>query len=281
MHQSACTWHNGRTGAETRFDVDDLTYAAPDWDSPIRIAASGSLAGTFQALPIQVAGTLGPLRDLRNATKPYPVKINGRLGQVDLAVDGTVEQPLNLAGVSLRLSLSGERLDQLASYLGVPMPVLPRFRGTSKLEGGKGHWRLNALTVALGKSDLEGGLAIDMTPRVPDVTANLTSSNIDLADFKGLAGTTPPHAAVPEKPRESAAKRDLIFSAKPIHVHKLPDIDIALSFYGTRIMSAGGLPLQTVTFDLQLQNGAITVKPLRFHTADGDFGLTLHFTPFT
>src|SRR5919198_1095661 len=31
----------------------------------------------------------------------------------------------------------------------------------------------------------------------------------------------------------------------------------------------------------QLQDGKITVKPLRFHTARGDVDLTLHFNPFT
>lgn len=278
VHQSELIWHNGRTGAQTRLGIDDLSYAAPGADTPVYVKGSGSLAGSFAALPVRVSSTLGPLRELRNPTKPYPVKFNGAIGQVDLAIDGTVDRPLDFDGVKLRVSLSGRKLGELASVLGVPMPVLPDFRGTSELTGGNGNWTLSALTIALGNSNLTGGLAIDTNRKVPYVRANLTSSRIDLADFKGLAGGTPEHASAAAKPAESS---DRIFSNTPLNVHKLPGLDADLTFYGTRITSTGGLPFDRVSLDLKLANGTITVDPLRFHAAQGDFDLRLHFTPFT
>ena len=133
--------------------------------------------------------------------------------------------------------------------------------------------------MALGKSDLEGGIAVDTNTKVPQVRAQLTSSRIDLADFKGLAGGTPAHASAPEKKASEASDR--IFPDTPIHVRKLPGIDASLTFDGTRIVSSTGVPFERVSLGLTLANGEITVKPLRFHAAHGDVDLNLHFTPFT
>src|SRR6185437_14989870 len=50
--------------------------------------------------------------------------------------------------------------------------------------------------------------------------------------------------------------------------------------YGTRIRSSGGLPLERVALGLALENGILTVKPLRFHVASGDLALDFTFTPW-
>lgn len=279
---SELVWHNGETGAQTRIGVDTLAYAAPGPDTPVYVKGAGSLGGSFQTLPVHLKSTLGPLGQLRNPTKPYPVNFNGSIGQTDFAIDGTIEKPLDFSGVKLRLSLSGEGLDQVAAILGVPMPRLPPFRGTSELSGGNGTWSLSALTVAAGNSNLEGGLAINTNDKVPHVRVNLTSSRIDLADFKGLAGQAPAHAPAQQKAEsENPQKKGRLFSDKPINVHKLPDIDVDLTFYGTRIISSSGLPFDAVALKLEIANGELTVEPLRFRTASGDVVLTVRFTPFT
>lgn len=278
VRDSKLTWHNGRTNAVTRIGIDRLDYAAPGPEMPVYVTGSGSLGGTFKTLPVHLMAEFGPLKELRNPTKPYPVSFHGNAGPVDLAITGTIGKPLDFSGVSLRLSLSGARLDELAAVLGAPLPALPPFRGTSVFTGGDGHYTLGALTMKLGTSDLEGGLTIDTDRKVPYVRAKLTSSRIDLADFKGAVGATPPGQAAPKTP---AAAADKLFSNTPINVHKLPGLDADLTFYGTRIASSSGLPFDAVALDLVLENGAITVKPLRFRTANGDFELDLHFTPFT
>ena len=43
----------------------------------------------------------------------------------------------------------------------------------------------------------------------------------------------------------------------------------------------GGLPIERVRLGLQLKDGEIRVKPLRFRIAQGDVDLNLGFTPFT
>ena len=279
LRDSQILWRNGRTGAKVDLGVANFDYRAPDPTTPVTVAAAGTYAGSFEKLPLHLTATVGPLAELRNPEEPYPVKLDGSFGTVNLAIDGAVKEPLDFNGLDLRLSLSGKKLDTLASALGVPMPELPDFRGTSELTGGNGDFAIKSLTIALGKSDLEGGLAIDTNSRVPHVEANLTSRKIDLADFDGLVGGKPAHSSA-AKPAPPPSDTRLIPNV-PISVKKLPGINIDLSFYGTRIVSTTGLPFDAVALGLKLANGEITLDPLRFHTAKGDVALNAHFTPFT
>src|SRR5258707_10052452 len=242
--------------------------------SPLKIA----LAGRFQGRPLRLAGNLGSIAELRTPTKPYPVSLRGGIGATKLAADGTIEEPLDFAGVDLRLSLEGRKLHDLADILGVPFPELPDFRGTSKLTGGNGDWHLDAIALKTGDSDLQGGLEIGTNGKVPYVAAHLTARMIDLADFKGLYGGKPERASGgKEQPKDS----DHVIPDTPISVQKLPGLNAQLSFDGASIKSASGVPFERVSLGLQLKDGVLTIKPLRFHTAHGDVDLNLRFTPFT
>jgi uncharacterized protein involved in outer membrane biogenesis len=267
-------YRNGETKAETVLGITQAEINAPDPRSAINIAAEG----TFQKQPIRIAGTVGPLTALRDTTTPYPVKLDGAVDQVRLTADGTLQEPLDFAGVDMRLSLSGAKLAALASALGVPFPEVPDFRSTGELTGGNGEWELKALTITLGKSDLEGGIAVSTNAKVPYVQANLTSSYIDLADFKGLYGGKPATSSAPAKPPDPSGR---VSPDTPIEVHRLPGLNAGLTFDSRRIKSAGGLPFERVSLGLQLKDGTLTIKPLRFHAAQGDVDLNLSFTPFT
>lgn len=273
IRDSALRWHNGRTDARTEIDVAALNLAAPDPNGAVNIDGEGR----FQDMPIKLAAEVGPLAALRNATKPYPVTLHGSLGGMRLDIEGQVAQPLDFSGVDLRLSLAGQGLAALADKLGIPLPALPPFRGTAKLQGGQGDWRLDAMSLKLGASDLEGGIAIDTNAQVPQLTANFTSSYLDLADFSGAVGARPTKAGMAAAPHAPGGR---VIPDMPIPVHKLPDVDAQFDFYGTRIRSSGGIPLQAVTLALGLQNGELTLKPLRFRVASGNLALNAHFTPW-
>lgn len=275
VERSELTFRNGKTDAVTTLGVTKLEVKAPDPTQPLSIAATG----TFQKQPLHLAATVGPLADLRNTSKPYPVKLEGGIDQVQLEADGTLQEPLDFAGADLRLSLKGAKLDELATMFGVPMPELPDFRATGKVNGGDGKWALQALTVKLGQSDLEGGVDIDTTAKVPQIKAQLTSSYIDLADFKGVYGGKPAHSSTGTKAATTGPGR--VLPDTKIEVHKFPGTNIDLSFDATRIKSAGGIPLERISLGLQLKDGQLDIHPLRFHVAQGDVDLDLAYTPFT
>jgi AsmA family protein len=277
-------YRNGETAAQSTLAITDLrvdqaaddaagTNGSPP-DSPLKVA----LDGAFQSRPLKLDGQFGSIAELRTPTKPYPVGLSGKLGETKFATDGTIKEPLDFAGLDLRLSLEGKKLHELADILGVPFPTMPDFRGTSKLSGGNGDWHLDALTLKTGASDLEGGLEIDTNAKVPRVVAKLTAHVVDLADFKGVFGGTPERATAEKK---KPADSDRLIPDTPIAVQKLPGLNADLTFDGARVKSVGGIPFERLSLGLQLKDGVLTVKPLRFHTADGDVDLNLRFTPFT
>ncbi|MGH7034142.1 MAG: AsmA family protein, partial [Stellaceae bacterium] len=264
-------YRNGETEATSVLDIAGFDFAAPGPTQLVKFDGSGA----FQGVKLQIAGTAGPVAELRNSSKPYPLKIEAQLGDNRASVDGTAKEPLDFAGIDVRFSANGPDLQGLGHAVGVPLPKFPPFRGTSELMGGNGEWSLNAISLRIGSSDVEGGLAIDTKVKVPSIKAKLASSYIDLSDFKGIYGGRP------ETPPPVATSSANVIPNQPMAVHELPDVDADLSFYGTRIKSPGGLPLDAVALGLRLKGGELSIDPLRFHAASGDFALQLHYNPFT
>jgi AsmA family protein len=279
VEDSELAYRNATTGAQSTLAMDDaqLEQTQGEGDNPTGGLRLG-LQGAFQGRKLQLAGSFGSVAELRNPTKPYPVALQGGLADSKLTAEGTIGEPLDFTGVDLRLSLAGRKFQEITDMLGVPLPALPDFRGTTKLTGGNGDWQLDALALKAGASDLAGGLKVDTNSKVPQVTAQLTAHTIDLADFKGVVGAKPAHSST-EKPQPEA--KDHLIPDTPLSVQKLPGLNAELSFDGARIKSAGGVPLERVSLGLQLKDGVLTVKPLRFRTANGDIDLNLRFTPFT
>jgi uncharacterized protein involved in outer membrane biogenesis len=278
VKNSTLVYRNGVTKAENDLNVAQLELDAPNPTASIKLAGKGA----FKGAPVVIDATVAPLAELRDTSKPYKVKLDATVDQTQLVVEGTIAEPLDFNGLDLRFSMNGKRLDKIADLLGVPLPELPDFRGTSRLSGGDGNWKLDALSIKLGQSDLEGGLALDTNARVPHVEANLTASRIDLADFAGVLGGHPERSSA-RPPSKKAAPGDRIFPDTPINVHKLPGINVDLSFDAARIDSiiAGSVPVERVSLGLQINNGRLVIRPLRFHTAKGDVDLNLQFDPFT
>ncbi len=229
---------------------------------------------------MRLAGTVGPLAELRNPAKPYPVDLEGRLGESSLVVQGTAAKPLAFDGIDARLSFAGRKLGELAAGLGLPLPPLPDFRATGELTGGNGAWTLKALTMALGHSDIEGGIAVNTEGKLPYLRADLTSGYLDMADVIGFLGEKPPTSSAPPPAAERENPGHRIISATPLAFRRLPGINADVSFDATHIAASKGLPLDRVSAGLQLKDGLITVKPLKFAVAGGQvaFDMTIDTT---
>jgi hypothetical protein len=83
-------------------------------------------------------------------------------------------------------------------------------RGLETSKSGEPNW------MRIAKSDVEGGLAINTKVKVPSIKAKLTSSYIDLSDFKGLYGGRP------ETPLPPAASSANVIPNQPIGFTNCP-----------------------------------------------------------
>jgi AsmA family protein len=265
VRDGSFVFRNGVTGAETKVALNALEFAAPDPAAPAKFTADG----LFQQRPTRLVATVGPLRDLRDQAKPYPIAVEASLADSHLVVQGTVQHPLDFSGLDLRLSLSGRKLDDIGDAFGVPLPPLPDFRGTAQLTGTGDEWALKALTVKLGHSDLEGGIAVNTHGKVPHLRADLTASRFDVGDFVGFLGATPATSSAPSTAAQQDNPGHRIIPATPIAVDRLAGIDADLSFDAARLDPSKGLPLERLSAGLHLKDGVLTLTPLRFAVAGG------------
>ena len=275
LRDGSFVFRNGRTGAETGFVADNLALDAPDPAGPVKLTADGML----QKQPVRLAGTVGPLGALRHPVRPYPVDLQVALGESSIVVEGTLTQPLDFAGIDARLSVSARKLGELADALGATLPPLPDFRAAGDLKGGHGEWALNALTVKLGRSDVEGAIALDARGAVPYARADLTSSVIDTADLTGLVGDKPWDSSA--APQKDATGR--VIPPTPVAVRRLlgilPRVNADVSFSGTHIAGSNVPPLEHVAAGLHLRDGVLTLKPLNFGLAGGEVTLGMNVAP--
>ena len=231
-----------------------------------RIAAHGT--GTFRSLPFDVTGEGGAVLSLRDATNPYPVKAQGRIGDTRFSADGTVTDVRTFRGMDIRFTLAGANLAELYPILKLPLPPTPAYRLAGTLEHEAQEWRFSRFTGKIGSSDIGGDWAIDLGRKPRYITADLTSKRLDLADLSGVIG------ARNESGKSVEPKGDKVLPQNPINLDKLRIANADVHFRGEQIVNAK-VPLDDLDARLRLEDGKLTLDPLAVGVADGKVRLHL------
>ncbi|MCH7635481.1 MAG: AsmA family protein [Proteobacteria bacterium] len=197
---------------------------------------------------------------------PYPVDIEARMAGAVIKAKGEVISPMMKPEIDLALIVEGKDLGGLAALVGAPLPNRP-YRLKARLKGGAQRFALEGIEAAIGDSDLGGKASFVLSGRRPAISADLSSSLIDLADF------TPPEAAKKaEKPKADGAgkkaARKRLFSADPLPFAALGAADADIKIRIERIL-AKNIAVSDVAVDLTLKNGKLTVRPLKAVFAKG------------
>jgi AsmA family protein len=250
--------------------ADNLAIDLPGAAAPIELSA----VGMFQRQPLRVAARLGPLEQLRHPTHPYPIALDAHLGDSDLALRASATTPLTPAGIEATLSLTG-RLDQLATAFGLALPPLPELRADGELIGGGGDWTVRALSVRLGRSDLEGGIVLSTHGPLPYARADLSSSLIDLDDVVGLVGALRSAAPMPSAAEQSGR----VIPAAPVATPRLSGMNVDINLHGARVAGSEAPPLADVFAAFRLKDGVLALDPLTFGVAGGQVAVDISVNP--
>lgn len=124
--------------------------------SGIRIEASGHLRDR----PFELTASGGPLLDLDDPRKPYPLEASLALGDTSLGLDGTITRALQLAAVDLRLHAAGPDPARLWYLLAVTLPHLPPYDLTARLVFEGDAWEVQDIDGTIGDSDLAGHMQL-------------------------------------------------------------------------------------------------------------------------
>jgi uncharacterized protein involved in outer membrane biogenesis len=251
--------------------------------SEITAEAQGSYAGH----PITAGLTAGAILTVTDKTKPFPLDLHIANGDTHVSLTGTIEDPLAFAGTNLRLVLSGSNMDNLYPLTGIPIPSTPAYHISGQLDyvAATKRIRFNDVEGVVGNSDIEGTIAEAPQGTKPDVTMDLASRHVDLADLGGFIGTKPGSAttrtASPAQRRavaRSAADTNSLLPTTPVNLPKLDAANIHLHYDGHHI-EGRSIPLDSLIVKLDIVNGAIDVHPVIFTIGTGRVQGDIALTP--
>ncbi len=242
--------------------------------------------GTYAGQPVTSQFVGGALLSLRNASNPYPINLHVENGPTKAALVGTVENPLNFAGARLKLSFSGPDMALLFPLTGIPIPQTPPYSIAGNLDYQPPRIRFTNFEGRVGESDLGGTITAE--PRSgtrPDVTMDLVSRRVDLADLGGFIGTpagklnaTAGETAEQKQAAAHAKASKNLFPSTPISLPKIRAADIHLAYRADHIENKY-TPFDKLRVHLDIVDGKITLNPLDFVVGNGDIDSAIVLAP--
>ncbi len=240
--------------------------------------------GTYAGQPITGRLIGGALLSLRDAAQPYPINLSLANGPTHVSLVGTVDDPLHFKGTRLRLEFAGPDMSLLYPLTGVAIPKTPAYRITGNLAYADRRIRFENFAGTVGNSDLEGTITEDPGRERPDVTADLHSRRIDLADLGGFIGTQPGRA---NEANESAQQRQQVAKAEaspkmlpqtPLNMPKIEAADVHLKYRGDQI-EGRSIPLDNLVVALDIVDGRIVLHPVSFGVGTGSISMDADLSP--
>lgn len=141
-----------------------------------------SVVGRYKDLPLKAQGNGGPVLALRDSTLPYPLVLDGSIGQTGVHLNGKVTGLLTLSAVDMRMTLRGDNMAQLYPLLGIAFPATRSYVTQGHLQRTGNTWRYEQFTGRVGTSDIAGFVQVVTGGKRPALTADLRSTLLDLDD---------------------------------------------------------------------------------------------------
>ncbi|WP_338559834.1 AsmA family protein [Erwinia sp. E_sp_B04_7] len=244
-------------------------------------------SGTYNDEKLTGDGKIGGMLSLRSKTNPFPLAADVRNGTTRVQVAGTLQDPLNLGGLDIRLRFSGDTLANLYGLTGILLPDTPPYETDGHLiarfqEKGGPVFRYENFNGHIGDSDIHGSMTYTQGKPRPKLEGSLESEQLRMADLGPLIGVNSGKGS--EKTEQAKAKRgeasgqpaDRVLPHDKFDTKSWDVMDADVKFSGKRIEHSNSLPLSDLYTHLVLKKGDLLLDPLRFGVAGGHLNSTIH-----
>lgn len=244
--------------------------------------------GRYNGEPIEGTGKIGGMLALRSeGDTAFPVQADVRSGNSRVALIGTINDPMKMGGVDLRLKFSGDSLGNLYDLTGVLLPDTPPFETDghllAKIDTEKGSvFRYQNFNGRIGDSDIHGSLTYSQGKPRPKLEGDLESKQLRLADLGPLIGVDSGKGAQQSKKSEekkgekTVQPGDKVLPYDRFETDKWDVMDADVRFKGGRIEHSGTLPLSDLSTHVILKNADLRLQPLKFGMAGGTISANIH-----
>ena len=253
------------TQTDARAEIDTLN-ADPQY------GVAWTLKGQWHQQPVSGAGKAGAVLSLQQQTTPYPLSARLNVGATQIEVTGTLTKPTELAALDLQLKLSGNSMARLYALTGVLLPETPAFATAGRLIGTLGpassHWIYQDFTGRVGGSDIAGKLDYRSGQPRPQLSGAVQSKLLQFSDLGPLIGADS-NASKQARGVAPVQPKDKALPVEAFHTERWTALDADIRFQAQRIVRDQDLPIANIDAHLQLQDGVLSLTPLKFDIAGG------------
>ncbi|HEX5305617.1 MAG TPA: AsmA family protein [Dyella sp.] len=237
-------------------------------------------AGTYQGAATQGHGRIGAVLALQQTDKPFPLQARLQVGDTHIVLVGTLTDPLHLGALDLRLWFAGTSMAKLYPLLGLTLPDTRPYATAGRLRadlhpGSTSTFRYDDFRGHVGDSDLAGNLTVTTGGARPKLTGTLHATLLQFSDLAPLIG------ANGNAPKDQPG--DKMLPVKPFRTERWRAMDADVTFDAARIAHGEALPIDSLSTHLVMDDGRLTLDPLRFGmasgTVSGSLGLDGRRTP--
>ncbi|GGH54093.1 hypothetical protein GCM10010975_10290 [Comamonas phosphati] len=264
-------WADGVKNMAVRARVDSLRKPV-DENQPYGLRFG--LTGHMGKAQIQAQGLTGPVLDLRQDRLRFPLRVSARAGSIQAQAEGFLDNPKTLDGLDFQVRLRGSNMADLFPLTGLLLPATPPFETSGHLIGslqpGKAVWDYQKFQGKVGQSDLRGDLHYSSGQPRPKLSGKLSSQQLRLADLGPVIGAAPSGKDGSSKPKAANGK---VLPQTRFETANWDAMDLDLRYESGHILRPEALPLQNLSLRAVLDNGKLTLSPLKFGVAQGTLGL--------
>jgi AsmA family protein len=231
--------------------------------------------GTLNEKPFKLDANGGPLLNLA-PDKPYSFALQVTAADIKLDTHVTVLKPFDLSLLDVSFVVSGKDLADVYYLTGLALPNTPTYRLAASVHVSGTTVRVANLNGRVGSSDLEGSLRVETGGPRPKLQGKLMSRSLNLIDLAPSLGqpaeATDTLSGPKVPPGEPAAKAaDWVLPDADLQVERVRGMDADVTYEAASVR-APKLHTTKVDFHLVLNNGILTLDPLRFVLDQGTFG---------
>ncbi|WP_223518493.1 AsmA family protein [Pseudomonas sp. GL-B-19] len=242
--------------------------------APQDYAFALKVKGQYHAQKLEGTGKIGGLLALQDAAKPFPLQAQVKIADTRVELAGTLTDPLNLGALDLRLKLSGTSLGNLYPLTGVILPDTSPYATDGHLiaklhEPSGAVFRYEAFNGTIGESDIHGSLTYVASQPRPKLSGSLLSEQLLFADLAPLIGADS-NARQQARGGDSKQPTDKVLPVEEFKTERWRDMDADVEFTGKRIVHSEKLPINDLFTHLILNDGVLSLEPLRFGVAGGN-----------
>jgi len=184
----------------------------------------------------------------------------------EVRVKGAIKSLSAQRGFDLNFSVRGNEISKLAELTGQSLPIQGAYAVSGQItDPAVKNYRVSDLKLILGDNDGSGSMELNLANQRPKVTVAMSSQKIDLRPLLVNAEKKDTTKGPPAKPDKT---KDKVFSRKPWSLDRLKRVDADMKIRDKQVL-VPHLALDDLTAGILLNNGNLTVEPIKFVIGGG------------